>query len=121
MHKTISEIQFNIQVYAASWHAMCKASAAIAEGLAKLAAEGAGIGGSGIGGSGIGGSGSGSGEGSSNFGGDKKGSWSLNDVVSDTEDEDGQRKWKSGVYRRWWIARVLRRTDIRGGFCLPVG
>lgn len=37
MHKILAEIQFNIQLYLASWHAMCAASRAIAVGLAKLA------------------------------------------------------------------------------------
>ncbi len=46
MHKTLADLQFNIQVYAASWHAMSQASRAIAGGLAKLA-QGGGGGGSG--------------------------------------------------------------------------
>lgn len=47
MHKTLAEIQFNIQLYLASWHAMCAASRAIAVGLAKLAQHGGGGGGDG--------------------------------------------------------------------------
>lgn len=37
MHKTLQELQLSMQVYVASWHAMCQASRAIAEGLEKLA------------------------------------------------------------------------------------
>lgn len=40
MHKTLAELQFNMQVYLTGWHAMCRASAAIAKGLAKLAKGG---------------------------------------------------------------------------------
>lgn len=53
MHKTLAEIQFNIQVYLASWHAMCQASRAIAVGLAKLAQDSSGGGGGGSGGQGV--------------------------------------------------------------------
>lgn len=49
MHKTLADLQFNIQVYAASWHAMSQASRAIAGGLAKLAQGGDGGSGSGSG------------------------------------------------------------------------
>jgi len=48
MHKTLADLQFNIQVYAASWHAMTQASRAIAGGLAKLA-QGGGVSGNGQG------------------------------------------------------------------------
>eukprot|EP00752_Nemacystus_decipiens_P007253 g6493.t1 len=40
MHTVLAEIHFNIQLYVASWHAMCQASRAIAVGLAKLARDG---------------------------------------------------------------------------------
>eukprot|EP00903_Cladosiphon_okamuranus_P008909 g8528.t1 len=49
LHKTLAEIQFNIQLYLASWHAMCQASRAIAVGLAKLAQDSSGGGGGGKG------------------------------------------------------------------------
>lgn len=50
MHKTLAELQFNMQVYLTSWQAMCRASAAIAKILAKLAKGSDGAGGSNDGG-----------------------------------------------------------------------
>ncbi|CAM9913338.1 unnamed protein product [Ectocarpus sp. 4 AP-2014] len=47
MHKTLAELQFNMQVYLTSWQTMCRASAAIAKGLAKLAKGSDGAGGAG--------------------------------------------------------------------------
>lgn len=37
LHKTLVELQDNMRLYLASWQTMCQASAAIAEGLSKLA------------------------------------------------------------------------------------
>lgn len=96
MHKTIAEIHFNIQVYAASWQAMCKASAAIAEGLAKLAAGG---------GASVG---FGGGVSSDDIGQDKQGAWSLNDVVSGTS-----RKWCGERDRGFWTGS----TYVNGKKC----
>lgn len=71
MHKTLADIQFNIQVYLASWHAMCQASRAIAAGLAKLAQDSSGDGGGG------------GGEGVDTDGRDKKSVSPLMDMVSE--------------------------------------
>lgn len=40
MQKTLEELQENIRLHLASWHTMCDTSAAIANGLAKLAGGG---------------------------------------------------------------------------------
>lgn len=76
MHKTLADIQFNIQIYVASWHAMCQASRAIAAGLAKLAQGSSGAGGGTSGGTGRG-------EEVNTDGRDTKRVSSLMDVVSE--------------------------------------